>query len=51
MRETGTILVPTRTIIENILAHLDEVPPYAAAKLTAIADPTPTRCAWRSSAA
>ena len=37
MRETGTILVPTRTIIENILAHLDQVPPYAAAKLTAIA--------------
>ena len=38
MRETGTILVPTRTIIENILANLDKVPPYAAAKLTAIAD-------------
>jgi imidazolonepropionase-like amidohydrolase len=38
MRETGTILVPTRTIIENILAHLDKVPPYAAAKLTAVAD-------------
>ena len=38
MRETGTILVPTRTIIENILAHLDQVPPYAAAKLTAVAD-------------
>jgi imidazolonepropionase-like amidohydrolase len=37
MRETGTILVPTRTIIENILANLDQVPPYAAAKLTAIA--------------
>lgn len=37
MRETGTILVPTRTIIENILAHLDKVPPYAAAKLTALA--------------
>ena len=37
MRETGTILVPTRTIIENILAHLDQVPPYAAAKLTALA--------------
>ena len=38
MRETGTILVPTRTIIENILADLSKVPPYAAAKLTAIAD-------------
>ena len=37
MRETGTILVPTRTIIENILANLEKVPPYAAAKLTAIA--------------
>jgi imidazolonepropionase-like amidohydrolase len=38
MRETGTILVPTRTIIENILADLSKVPPYAAAKLTAVAD-------------
>jgi imidazolonepropionase-like amidohydrolase len=38
MRETGTILVPTRTIIENILANLDKVPPYAAAKLTALAE-------------
>ena len=37
MRETGTILVPTRTIIENILANLEKVPPYAAAKLTAVA--------------
>jgi imidazolonepropionase-like amidohydrolase len=37
MREKGTILVPTRTIIENILAHLDKVPPYAAAKLIALA--------------
>ena len=37
MRETGTILVPTRTIIENILANLAKVPPYAATKLTAIA--------------
>ena len=38
MRETGTILVPTRTIIENILADRSKVPPYAAAKLTALAD-------------
>ncbi len=38
MRESGAILVPTRTIIEDMLAHLDEVPPYAAAKLTALAD-------------
>ncbi len=37
MRETGTIMVPTRTIVENILAHLDTVPDYAAAKLTTIA--------------
>jgi imidazolonepropionase-like amidohydrolase len=37
MVETGAILVPTRSIIESILAHLDQVPPYAAAKLVAIA--------------
>ena len=37
MVETGTILVPTRTIIEDILSNLDDVPPYAAAKLTALA--------------
>jgi imidazolonepropionase-like amidohydrolase len=37
MRETGTILVPTRTIVEDILAHITEVPDYAAAKLVAIA--------------
>ena len=37
MRETGAILVPTRTIIEDMLATLDAVPPYAAAKLVAIA--------------
>jgi imidazolonepropionase-like amidohydrolase len=37
MVETGAILVPTRSIIEDILSHLDQVPPYAAAKLTAIA--------------
>ena len=37
MRETGTILVPTRTIIEDILADLNAVPAYAAAKLTALA--------------
>jgi imidazolonepropionase-like amidohydrolase len=38
MRETGAILVPTRTIIEDILTDLDAVPGYAAAKLVAIAD-------------
>jgi imidazolonepropionase-like amidohydrolase len=37
IRETGTILVPTRTIIEDMLANLAAVPGYAAAKLTALA--------------
>ena len=37
MRETGTILVPTRTIVEDILANIDAVPDYAAAKLTVLA--------------
>ena len=37
MRETGTILVPTRTIVEDILANLSAVPDYAAVKLTALA--------------
>jgi imidazolonepropionase-like amidohydrolase len=37
MRETGAILVPTRSIIEDILGHLAQVPPYAATKLVAIA--------------
>jgi imidazolonepropionase-like amidohydrolase len=38
MRETGAILVPTRTIIEDILANTAAVPAYAVAKLEAIAD-------------
>jgi imidazolonepropionase-like amidohydrolase len=38
MRETGAILVPTRTIIEDMLTHLDALPGYAAAKVVAIAD-------------
>jgi imidazolonepropionase-like amidohydrolase len=38
IRETGAILVPTRTIIEDILANLAAVPEYAATKLVAIAD-------------
>ena len=38
MRETGAILVPTRTLIEDILANLAAVPDYAAAKLTALAE-------------
>ncbi len=37
LRETGTILVPTRTIVEDILANLSSVPDYAAAKLAALA--------------
>lgn len=37
MRETGTILVPTRTIVEDILANISAVPDYAAVKLTALA--------------
>jgi len=37
MRETGAILVPTRTIIEDMLAT-DIAPDYATAKLRAVAD-------------
>jgi len=38
MRETDAILVPTCTIIEDMLANKAAVPPYAMAKLEAIAD-------------
>ena len=38
MRETGAILVPTRTIIEDMLSYRDAVPGYAMAKLEALAD-------------
>src|ERR1039457_1876939 len=38
MKETGAILVPTRTIVEDILANLAAVPDYAATKLVAIAE-------------
>ena len=38
MRESGAILVPTRTIIEDILANKQDVPDYALAKLEAVAD-------------
>ncbi|HEY2508487.1 MAG TPA: amidohydrolase family protein [Streptosporangiaceae bacterium] len=38
MISTGAILVPTRSIVEDILANLAAVPPYAAAKLTALAE-------------
>lgn len=36
MRETGAILVPTRTIVADILANRDSVPAYALAKLEAM---------------
>jgi imidazolonepropionase-like amidohydrolase len=38
MRESGAILVPTRTIVEDMLAFRDAVPPYAMVKLDTIAD-------------
>jgi imidazolonepropionase-like amidohydrolase len=38
MKETGAILVPTRTIIVEMLANLDVVPAYARGKLLAVAD-------------
>src|SRR5271165_661663 len=38
MRESGAILVPTRTIVEDILANPGNVPDYAQVKLEAIAD-------------
>jgi imidazolonepropionase-like amidohydrolase len=38
MRSCGAILVPTRTIIEDILANKAAVPGYAVAKLEALAD-------------
>jgi imidazolonepropionase-like amidohydrolase len=38
MRETGAILVPTRTIVEDMLANKAAVPDYAMAKLEVIAD-------------
>jgi imidazolonepropionase-like amidohydrolase len=37
MVETGAILVPTRTIIEDMLANADAVPDYAMAKLRVVA--------------
>lgn len=38
MAESGAILVPTRTIIEDMLASSDIVPDYAMTKLRAVAD-------------
>ncbi len=43
MRETGALLLPTRTIIAETLVS-DELPPYAKAKMAAIARPTRRRC-------
>ena len=37
MRETGAVLVPTRTIIEEVMAG-GEVPPYAMEKMLVVAD-------------
>jgi imidazolonepropionase-like amidohydrolase len=37
MKETGAILVPTRSIVEDILANLAAVPGYAAAKAVTMA--------------
>ena len=38
MREAGAILVPTRSIIERMLAAGDKVPPHAYRKIRALAD-------------
>ena len=38
MRDAGAVLVPTRLIVERLLLFKDRVPPYAFAKLEAIAD-------------
>ena len=38
MRESGAILVPTRTIVEDILGNPEGVPRYALVKLKAIAE-------------
>jgi imidazolonepropionase-like amidohydrolase len=38
MRETGAILVPTRTIVADIIANKASVPAYAFTKLEAMAD-------------
>jgi imidazolonepropionase-like amidohydrolase len=38
MRESGAILVPTRLIIDRMLALTDKVPPFAAAKIVAVAE-------------
>ncbi len=51
MRETGAILVPTRTIAEEMLAASDIVPGYAINKLRASADVHAGAVAGRGSTA
>jgi imidazolonepropionase-like amidohydrolase len=38
MRDAGAILVPTRFIVDRMLALTDKVPPFAAAKIVAVAE-------------
>ena len=38
MRETGAILVPTRTVVEDLMANIALVPDYAVAKIELVAD-------------
>ena len=38
MRESGAVLVPTRTIVERMLAARDQIPPHAYRKIRALAD-------------
>ena len=38
MRESGAILVPTRFIVDRMVALSDMVPPFAAAKIVAVAE-------------
>jgi imidazolonepropionase-like amidohydrolase len=38
MRETGAILVPTRTVVEDLIANIALVPDYAVAKIELVAD-------------
>ena len=38
MKEAGAILVPTRFIVERMIASIDKVPPYAQPKIRSVAD-------------
>ena len=38
MKETGAILVPTRFVIEELLAHADQLPAYVYEKAVGVAD-------------